>query len=74
MLFDSGKYYKGLHPKSITPLIVGQNINLFHVDSSNGISLETLRKAPNKLSMEHLKSRNFVLYPDSPGLKWAQKK
>lgn len=44
LLYDSGKYYQGLHPKSISYLIMNDLLYLFHIDSSNGVSLEVLKK------------------------------
>lgn len=71
LLYDSGKYYKGLHPYSVSYLIIDDVLYVFHIDSSNGVSLEVLRKQ-NKNDLIHLKPKNFVRYPENPCLKWVQ--
>lgn len=44
LLFDSGKIYKGVHPISFSVRSDNNIVRIFQVDSSNGISVETLKK------------------------------
>lgn len=49
LLFDSGKFYQGLHPKSLCPIVNGDLLKLIHVDSSDGISVEVLKRRDSSL-------------------------
>jgi hypothetical protein len=68
LLFDSGKLYRELYPKTISIEVSGNVLKIFHIDNGDGVSLEQFRKEGN--SIRRVGGGRGKEYPGAPWRQW----